>query len=113
MEFGLNHLKKKRPLLLDETSEASTMNILESTEKQPDQILAEEELTKQIHEDIAKLPPRYRLILTLFHLQQMTYTEIAVIMALPVGTVKSYLFRARKMLKTRWLQEQIMKEWIA
>ena len=36
---------------------------------------------------------------SLYHLDEMTYAEIADVMDLPEGTVKSYLFRARKALK--------------
>lgn len=45
------------------------------------------------------LPHQYRLILTLYHLEEMSYPEIVEITKMPEGTVKNYLFRARKKLK--------------
>jgi len=41
------------------------------------------------------------LVLTLFHLEQMSLKDIGDILKLPDGTVKSYLFRSRKLLKDR------------
>ena len=48
---------------------------------------------------IETLSPVHKTMITLFHHQEMSYEEIAEITALPVGTVKSHLFRARKALK--------------
>jgi hypothetical protein len=50
---------------------------------------------------IAQLPEQYKLVLTLYHLKEFSYQEIEVITGMPEGTVKSYLFRARKMLKDK------------
>ncbi len=48
---------------------------------------------------IEKLPLNYRTVLTLFHLEEFSYREIEEITGMPEGTVKSYLSRARKILK--------------
>ncbi|MBE3552804.1 MAG: winged helix-turn-helix transcriptional regulator, partial [Kyrpidia tusciae] len=40
-----------------------------------------------------------RLVVTLRHQEGMSYQEIADAAGLPVGTVKTYLFRARSRLK--------------
>lgn len=53
--------------------------------------------------EIEKLPPLYKTILTLYHQKELSYKEIAVITDLPEGTLKNYLFRARKMLKENLL----------
>ena len=53
---------------------------------------------------IDELPPQYKAVLTLYHVEEMTYPEICEVMAMPEGTVKSYLFRARNLLK-----EQVKK----
>jgi RNA polymerase sigma-70 factor (ECF subfamily) len=49
------------------------------------------------------LPPLYRTLIALYHQQELSYEEIAHITALPDGTVKNYLFRARKQLKQHLL----------
>jgi RNA polymerase sigma-70 factor (ECF subfamily) len=47
---------------------------------------------------MAQLPPQYREALTLFYLEEKSYGEVAALLGLPVGTVKTYLHRARKQL---------------
>ena len=47
---------------------------------------------------IAALPAHYRAVIELRHFQDLSYAEIAATMDLPVSDVKSYLFRARKLL---------------
>ena len=50
---------------------------------------------------IESLPVNYRTVLTLFHLEEFSYKEIEQITGMPEGTIKSYLSRARKMLKEK------------
>jgi RNA polymerase sigma-70 factor (ECF subfamily) len=50
---------------------------------------------------IEQLPLQYRTVLTLFHLDEFSYKEIEQITEMPEGTIKSYLSRARKMLKVK------------
>lgn len=59
------------------------------------------ERAKLLWAEIDKLPPDYGLVVALFHLEEMKYEEIAAIMKLPLGTVKSHLFRGRRLLKER------------
>jgi RNA polymerase sigma-70 factor (ECF subfamily) len=50
---------------------------------------------------LAELPPNYRAALTLRHLQELSYQEVADALDLPLGTVKTHLHRARAALKAR------------
>ena len=50
---------------------------------------------------MAELPPHYRAALTLRHLQQLSYQEVADALGIPLGTVKTHLHRARTQLKAR------------
>jgi RNA polymerase sigma-70 factor (ECF subfamily) len=50
---------------------------------------------------LARLPMLERDVLVLFYLQELSLNEIAELAAIPVGTVKSRLFRARQMLRAR------------
>lgn len=58
---------------------------------------------------IEKLPTVYKTLITLYHQEELSYEEIGEITGLPSGTVKSYLFRARKELKNDLL-DQYKKE---
>ena len=63
-------------------------------------LIAEEEI-HYLRRQIAALPDKYRIPVCLFYLENMPQEEIAKIMRIPVGTVKSRLNTARKQLKER------------
>jgi RNA polymerase sigma-70 factor (ECF subfamily) len=48
---------------------------------------------------IDALPEKYRAVITLYHLQGRQYEEIASVLNLPLGTVKTHLFRAKEQLR--------------
>lgn len=54
-----------------------------------------------VHRAILNLPERYRVVIVMRHLQDMSVDEIARTLNLPTGTVKTHLFRAREMLRER------------
>ena len=53
------------------------------------------DLAAELHLAIATLRPEYRMVVTLFHDQELPYDEISEIIGRPVGTVKTWLHRAR------------------
>lgn len=53
----------------------------------------------QLEGEIASLPPYEREVIVLFYLNELSLTDIAEIAGIPVGTVKSRLFRARRLLR--------------
>ena len=55
---------------------------------------------ERIERGLGRLPPIEREILTLFYLQELTIEEAATALAIPAGTVKSRLHRARKLLRS-------------
>lgn len=56
-----------------------------------------------------RLPARYRQVVALFYMQEKSYDEVARMLDLPVGTVKTYLFRARKSLAEELARERVRK----
>jgi RNA polymerase sigma-70 factor (ECF subfamily) len=57
------------------------------------------ELREQIYTAVDDLPETYRLLITLRHMDGYSYEEIADITQMPLGTVKTRLFRARRQLR--------------
>ena len=72
---------------------------LSSTIDRPDELLLGKELESVIQEGLATLSEIHRTILVLRDVEHLSYQEIAEIVELPEGTVKSRLFRARVALK--------------
>ncbi len=62
-------------------------------------IVERDEAKKYLLKFIDELPVQYKTVLTLFHLEEFSYREIEEITEMPEGTIKSYLSRARKILK--------------
>lgn len=58
---------------------------------------------------LERLPAKYRQVAALFYMQEKSYDEVADMLGLPVGTVKTYLFRARKMLAEDLARERVRK----
>jgi RNA polymerase sigma-70 factor (ECF subfamily) len=54
---------------------------------------------RRLRAAIDALPEKYRTVITLFHLQNKQYDEIAEVLGLPLGTVKTHLFRAKDLLR--------------
>jgi RNA polymerase sigma-70 factor (ECF subfamily) len=54
---------------------------------------------RRLRAAIEGLPEKYRTVITLFHLQHKQYEEIAQVLDLPMGTVKTHLFRAKELLR--------------
>jgi len=65
----------------------------------PEGALLNAELRTHLHTFIEELPEGYRILVTLRHLQGMSYKEISQVTGMPLGTVKTGIFRARQMLK--------------
>ncbi|HEX9412730.1 MAG TPA: sigma-70 family RNA polymerase sigma factor, partial [Ktedonobacterales bacterium] len=59
------------------------------------------DLCDAVRAEIATLPPKYQAVLSLRHLQELSYEEMAEVLRVPIGTVKTHLFRARAILKER------------
>jgi RNA polymerase sigma factor (sigma-70 family) len=54
---------------------------------------------RELERGLQRLPPFEREVLSLFYLEELSLAEVAQVLAIPVGTVKSRLFRARNLLR--------------
>lgn len=79
----------------------------------PEADFADEDLHSRVLLTMAKLPAQYRTVLVLYHIQHLAYQEIAEIMQMPMGSVKTHLFRARAMLREQVLREFSREELVA
>jgi len=67
------------------------------------------DLIEHIKTVMETLPKKYSTVLSLFYLQERSHEEICEVTQLPLGTVKTHLFRARAMLYER-LQKEFQTE---
>jgi RNA polymerase sigma-70 factor, ECF subfamily len=90
------------PPMLDVNDEA----LLDSLPAEEESVTFEErfeadDLLSFLALEVDALPPQYKSAVTLFYVQEMSYEEIAKVMEVPLGTVKTCLFRGRNLLKKR------------
>jgi RNA polymerase sigma-70 factor (ECF subfamily) len=96
---SISHVRGvKNDLSYDETP---ALVAKERDEALNQKVIEREEAKKYLLEMIEELPVHYRTVLTLFHLEEFSYREIEEITEMPEGTIKSYLSRARKILKEK------------
>lgn len=105
---AIDHLRRREldTLSLEGSPQAETPEAIEATALQiggrQESPLAEveaRELGGQIEAAIAQLRPEYRSCILLRHVEGRPYEEIAEILNLPLGTVKTYIHRARNELR--------------
>jgi RNA polymerase sigma-70 factor (ECF subfamily) len=63
--------------------------------------VAHHEVRRRVEEELRKVPEPYRTTLVLRDLEEMSYEEIAEVLEISLGTVKSRLTRGREALKQR------------
>jgi len=105
----LHYLEKKQLVLVDlseqkpddssDEGRSPPLSLVIGPDYDPETALFDQDLANILSTAIEQLPPLYRTLIALYHQQELSYEEIAQITSLPDGTVKNYLFRARKLLK--------------
>lgn len=87
--------RARRPRMhaLDDVAEPS------SDSENPLQSVLHDEWEARLQEAVQDLEPRYRAVFLLRHLDDLSYEDIARATDLPLGTVKTHLFRAREKLR--------------
>lgn len=100
--------RKRRPTvsLSVENDEGEDMEFEIADESQSPETLLEQKLTREaVRCGLDSLPPEQRQILLLREIQGLSYEEIAQVLELESGTVKSRIFRARKRLSAFLLRD--------
>lgn len=105
---AIDHLRRREldTLSLEGSPHAETPEAVEATalqigdrQESPLEAVEARELGGQIEQAIAQLRPEYRSCILLRHVEGRAYEEIAEILGLPLGTVKTYIHRARNELR--------------
>ncbi|HEX6576096.1 MAG TPA: sigma-70 family RNA polymerase sigma factor [Gemmatimonadaceae bacterium] len=104
----IDHLRRRRvdtisiegaPDAVTAESKKATSISVASGDESPLEELESRELGTAIERAIGKLRPEYRACIMLRHVEDKSYEEIAEIVKLPLGTVKTYIHRARHELR--------------
>jgi RNA polymerase sigma-70 factor (ECF subfamily) len=88
----------------DSDGEVIEAHWLKDPTQTPEQVMEMLELERRISGAIQRLSPEHRIVITLVDVKDLNYGEVSEILAIPLGTVKSRLCRARQQLRKE-LQE--------
>lgn len=110
MRIATNHIidfrrKNKLAQVTDGLDTEVVANIKDDA-KGPEEAAIAKEQTTNLHNAMQALPDMYRLPIVMYHLQGLSYQEIAECVNEPMSKVKNRMARARKMLKEELLKMQ-------
>ena len=99
----IDYLRKKKlsTLSIDEPVQGKDGDMqMELTDEaaSTDREIIVKQRRKMVRDAVEALPEKYRLVVRMRHMQEMSYEEIAEELGLPLGTVKAHIFRARELL---------------
>ncbi len=95
--YCIDRLRRRRYQIVS-WDDLQTDQWLSATEPEPEQVALSHESCDALHQMLDALPPDYRAATILRYWQEMSYEEIAETLNTTVSTIKSRLFRARKMM---------------
>ncbi len=75
------------------------LELLESKEETPEQTCVSQEEREAVYRAVSLLDEKYKSVILLYYMEDMNLSEIAEILDIPIGTVKSRMHKARAILK--------------
>lgn len=95
------HLERRRIPLVENTLSDDGTALIDRVGDGIDleALTSEQDINAHLHAAIDALPPLQRTLLSLYHLEEISIAEIAILTELAEGTIKSHLFRSRKRLR--------------
>lgn len=101
---SLEYSQSARPAAMDDQSATLRQQIEDRREPEPSESVQQKEMLVHLQKAMASLEEEFRSVLVLRDIEEMDYQQIATVLDVPVGTVKSRLFRARLALRHEMLK---------
>ncbi|OPA74347.1 RNA polymerase subunit sigma-70 [Paenibacillus selenitireducens] len=96
--------QKRRPLETIVDSIKSWFS--DRVEEEPEERLLMLEEQQEVQLVLGKLKEKYRIVLELYHMQQLSYQEISMVLEVPLRTVETRLYRAKQQFERIWMEVQ-------
>ena len=96
--------KRGQAASLDALRESADVDPVDPADDAPTAAATKEQCAR-LREELERLDPEHREVVVLREFQDLSYEEIAEVVGVPVGTVRSRLFRARAELRERLVEE--------
>lgn len=100
---NVNSHRRQRPDLLDADADLDRFRPAfgAAMAPSPESVVADRAFGRQLQHAVDELDDRFRVVLLLVDVDDLTYQEVADVLGIPVGTVLSRLSRARKRVRTQ------------
>jgi RNA polymerase sigma-70 factor (ECF subfamily) len=73
-----------------------------------EKMVLKEEREQVLYALVDSMPERYRMVLNFYYFEGISYNDISEIMGIPMGTVKTYLFRAKVYLREKMKKSGVL-----
>jgi RNA polymerase sigma-70 factor (ECF subfamily) len=109
---AIDHLRKisssrQEPLTwTNDGDDAGEQPVIASAEPDPEVLLSRERSQELLRDAIARLPEKFRLPVVYAAIDGLDYASIAEMLGVPIGTVKTHVFRGKQLLKADILRRQ-------
>ncbi len=97
----VDYITKLKRNPLEAYKPLDAMFSLSSSSPNPEEASLKSEKDKVLYALVDSMPERYRMVINFYYLEETSYKDISEIMGIPIGTVKTYLFRAKVYLKKK------------
>lgn len=100
----IDRIRKKKPDYYLDAEVAGTDGLdmysqIAADEKLPEDVVTQMELQDRIQYEISRLPDKYRSVIVLKYIEELSLQEISEILDMPLGTVKTRIHRGREALR--------------
>ncbi len=103
--FAINSINRKKEFI-----SAFEDFEISSSELTPEERHIQKCIKRSIRKAINELPEKYRICIDLYFFYQMPYADIEMVTKIPINTIKSHIFRSKKILKAELEREGIYGE---
>ncbi|HEU5374366.1 MAG TPA: sigma-70 family RNA polymerase sigma factor [Ktedonobacteraceae bacterium] len=113
----IDELRRKRAICFSELEAdgwrraddegSSLLSLLPHRGPQPDEEVEQRDLQRRLRAAISALPPHFRAVVSLRYSADLSYAEIGAQLHIPAARAKSYFFRAKPLLRTLLIKQDI------
>jgi RNA polymerase sigma-70 factor (ECF subfamily) len=104
MSYSYLQKKRSKNISLNKNADLIENTSINYPDISTDSIAVREDFLDIVTKSLSELPPKYNIIIQLYYYKHFKYKEISEILQIPIGTVKTHLYRALQILRKEVLK---------